>query len=44
MKSHLDDLQEKTDERTTLILYVKEKYVRCMSNKFDDPLTAPKTY
>ena len=44
MKSHLDELQEKTDERTTLILYVKEKYVRSMSNKFDDPLTAPKTY
>ena len=44
MKSHLDELQEKIDECTTLILDVKEKYVRCMSNKLNDPLTAPKTY
>ena len=44
MKSHLDGLQKKTDECTTLILDAKEKYVRCMSNKLNDPLTAPKTY
>ena len=39
-----DELQEKTDECTVLILDAKEKYVRCMSNKLNDPLTAPKTY
>ena len=44
MKSDLDELQEKTDERTNLILDAKEKYVRCMSIKLNDPLTAPKTY
>ena len=27
-----------------LILDAKEKYVRCISNKLNDPLTAPKTY
>ena len=45
VKSYLDELQEKTDECTALILDAKEKYVRCMSNKLNDPsLTAPKTY
>ena len=39
-----DVLQEKTDECAVLILDAKEKYVRCMSNKLNDPLTAPKTY
>ena len=43
MKSHLDGLQEKTDECTALILDAKEKYVRCMSNKLNDSLTL-KTY
>ena len=43
-KSYLDELQEKTDECTALILDAKEKYIRCMSNKFNDPITAPKTY
>ena len=32
MKSHLDELEKKTDECTVLILDAKEKYVRCMSN------------
>ena len=31
MKSHLDELQEKIDEFTALILDAKEKYVRYMS-------------
>ena len=44
MKLHLDQLQEKTDECTALVLDAKEKYVRSTSNKFNDPLTAPKTY
>ena len=44
VKSYLDELQEKTDEFTALILDAKEKYVRCMSNKLNDPLTASKTY
>ena len=44
MKSHLVALQEKTDERTALTLDAIEKYVRCMSSKLNDPLTAPKTY
>ena len=45
VKSYLDELQDKTDECTALILDAKEKYdVRCMSNKLNDPLTAPKTY
>ena len=44
VKSYLDELQEKTDECTALILDAKEKYVRCMSNKLNDPLTASKTY
>ena len=33
-----------THECTALILDAKGKYVRCMSNKLNDPLTAPKTY
>ena len=37
-------MQEKTDECTALILDAKERYVRCMSIKLNDPLTAPKTY
>ena len=37
-------MQEKTDEYTALILDAKERYVRCMSSKLNDPLTAPKTY
>ena len=37
-------MQEKTDEYAVLILDATEKYVRCMSNKLNDPLTAPKTY
>ena len=44
VKSYLDELQEKTDEFTAIILDAKEKYVRCMSNKLNDLLTAPKTY
>ena len=44
VKSYLDELQEKTDECTTLIFDPKEKYVGCMSNKLNDPLTAPKVY
>ena len=32
MKSHLDELEKKTDECTVLILDAKGKYVRCMSN------------
>ena len=44
MKSHLDELQDKPNECTPLILEAKEKYVRCMSNKLNDPLTTPKTY
>ena len=44
VKSYLDELQEKTDECTALILDAKGKYVRCMSNKLNNPLTAPKTY
>ena len=44
MKSYLDELQEKTDEYAALILDAKERYVRCMSSKLNDPLTAPKTY
>ena len=44
MKSYLEELQEKTDEYTALILDAKERYVRCMSSKLKDPLTAPKTY
>ena len=44
MKLHLDQLQEKTGECTALVLDAKEKYVRSMSNKLNDPLTAPKTY
>ena len=44
LKKKKDELQEKTDECTVLILDAKEKYVRCMSNKLNDPLTAPKTY
>ena len=37
-------MQEKTDECTALILDAKIKYVRCMSNKLNDPLTAINTY
>ena len=44
MKSYLVELQEKTDECIALILDAKEKCVRCMSNKLNDWLTAPKTY
>ena len=44
VKSYLVELQEKTDECTAVILDAKEKYVRCMSNKLNDSLTAPKTY
>ena len=44
MKSHLDELQEKIDECTALILDPKERYVRCMSNNLNDPLAAPKMY
>ena len=44
MKSYLDELQEKTDECTALILDAKERYVRCMISKLNVPLTAPKTY
>ena len=44
MKSDLDGLQEKTDECTKFILDAKEKYVRCMSIKHNDPLTSLKTY
>ena len=44
VKSYLDELQEKTDEFTAIILDAKEKYVRCMSNKLNDSLEAPKTY
>ena len=44
VKSYLDELQQKTDECTALILDAKGKYVRCMSNKLNNPLTAPKTY
>ena len=44
MKSHLDKLQEKTDEFTALVLDAKEKYVTYMGNKRSDPLPAPKTY
>ena len=44
MKSHLDKLQEKTDECTALVLDAREKYVRYMGNKRSDPLTAPKIY
>ena len=44
MKSHFDESQEKTNECTALILDTKENYVRCMSNKLNDSLTAPKTY
>ena len=43
MKSHLDKLQEKTDEFTALVL-AKEKYVTYMGNTRSDPLTSPKTY
>ena len=43
MKSHLDKLQGKTDKCTALILEAKEKHVRCMSDKLNDPLTASKT-
>ena len=44
MKCHLDELQEKTGKCTALILDAKEKCVRCMINKLNDPLTSPKTY
>ena len=44
VKSHLDELQEKTDEYRALIADAKEKYVRCMSNMLNDPLTVFKTY
>ena len=45
MKSQLEELQEKTDEHTALILDAKEKYARyIMSNKLNDPLTTPKMY
>ena len=44
MKSHLDELQEETNKCTALILDAKEKYVRCMNNKLNDPLAAPKSY
>ena len=44
MKCHLDELQKKTGKCTALILDAKEKCVRCMSNKLNDPLTSPKTY
>ena len=37
VKSYLDELQQKTNECTALT--AKEKYVRCMSNKLNDPLT-----
>ena len=39
MKSHLDELQEKTDECS-----LDYRCVRCMSNKLNDPLGTPKTY
>ena len=42
-KSHWVELQEKTGE-CTAILDAKRKYARCISNKLNDPLTAPKTY
>ena len=44
MKLYLDEIQEKMDQCTALILDAKEKYVRCMSNTLNDPLTAPKNY
>ena len=44
MKSHLDQLQEKNNERVALILNAKKKYVRYMSNKLNDILTASQTY
>ena len=44
VKSYFDQLQEKTDECTALILDAKEKDVRCMSKKLNNLLTAPKTY
>ena len=44
IKSHLVKLQKKTDECTAFSLDAKEKYVRCMSNKLNDPLTAHKIY
>ena len=44
MKSHLDELQEKTDECMALILDATEKYVRCIRNKLNAPLAAPETY
>ena len=44
VKSHLDELQEKTDECAALILDAKEKFIRCMGNKLNDPLTATSTY
>ena len=44
MKSHLDELEEKTDECKPLILDAKKKYVRWLSDKLNDPLAAPKTY
>ena len=36
MKSHLVELQGKTDECIALILDAKEKCVRCMSKKLND--------
>ena len=42
MKSHLDELQEKTDECTAFVLDAKE--VRWISDKLNLPLRAPKTY
>ena len=44
VKSHLDELQEKTDEYRALIADAKEKYVRRMSNVLNDPLSVFKTY
>ena len=44
IKSHLDELQVKTDDCTALILDAKEKYIKCMSDKLNNPLTAPKSY
>ena len=35
-------LQEKTDEFTDFVGDAKEKYARCISNKFNDPLATPK--
>ena len=43
-KSHFNELQEKTDKWKILIFDTKEKYISCINNNFNDPLTALKTY